>query len=547
MKQIVLFLLISTSIFAQNPTKFEKVRITSNTTSTTATKVNVQETDGTVNTIAKSDLIEYLEYASAVNLPVTGLEGKIYLTRDNNTLYRWNGTIYAPLSQALTGAENKIPKFGSGGLSNSQLSDNGTKVELYNSTITPQFGIGLKSTFFNTNSEGIKTIQDWQDGSGNVRVSIGDVNNSIAGTALKLIGTQGRGEMVELALMQTNTLPRDYGTTLTTQPTTSNFQIGIRNNNVESVALEIDNSNNKLTYKPKIGGMFSINADGFSPMLTMYNNGGVSEWAIYQGQNPFDDDLHLATKISSSFSDKLKIRQDGITEGFGFKIFSISSPYLLKNGGVSSFLYDSGTMLGVGRTDPTRIVDILAGAGVSPFRAVGVNGNILIDNSGLGINYFSANDSQIFQINGVEKMKINTSGVVSFTEIPTAPTATAGTNTTQIATTAFVNASLGGTVNTLLKKTASGVLGNSNISDNGTIISLNADSNFTGSATFQDIIISNNRLRLKAYTVSTLPVGTQGDTAYVTDATAPTYLGALIGGGAIKCPVFYNGTIWVSH
>jgi len=34
--------------------------------------------------------------------------------------------------------------------------------------------------------------------------------------------------------------------------------------------------------------------------------------------------------------------------------------------------------------------------------------------------------------------------------------------------------------------------------------------------------------------------------AYVTDALAPIYLGTLTGGGAIKCPVFYNGTAWVS-
>jgi len=52
--------------------------------------------------------------------------------------------------------------------------------------------------------------------------------------------------------------------------------------------------------------------------------------------------------------------------------------------------------------------------------------------------------------------------------------------------------------------------------------------------------------RLKSYTVATLPVGTAGDTAYVTDATAPTYLGALTGGGAVVCPVFYNGSAWVS-
>lgn len=60
-------------------------------------------------------------------------------------------------------------------------------------------------------------------------------------------------------------------------------------------------------------------------------------------------------------------------------------------------------------------------------------------------------------------------------------------------------------------------------------------------------LISTNIVRLKGYTVATLPTGTIGDTAYVTDATAPTYLGTLVGGGAINTPVFYNGTAWVSY
>lgn len=58
--------------------------------------------------------------------------------------------------------------------------------------------------------------------------------------------------------------------------------------------------------------------------------------------------------------------------------------------------------------------------------------------------------------------------------------------------------------------------------------------------------ITGTGLRLKTYTVATLPAGTEGDTAYVTDATAPTYLGVLTGGGAVKAPCFYNGSAWVS-
>jgi hypothetical protein len=52
-------------------------------------------------------------------------------------------------------------------------------------------------------------------------------------------------------------------------------------------------------------------------------------------------------------------------------------------------------------------------------------------------------------------------------------------------------------------------------------------------------------VRLKGYTVATLPAGVAGDTAYVTDALAPVFLGAVAGGGAVTCTVFYNGANWV--
>jgi hypothetical protein len=48
------------------------------------------------------------------------------------------------------------------------------------------------------------------------------------------------------------------------------------------------------------------------------------------------------------------------------------------------------------------------------------------------------------------------------------------------------------------------------------------------------------------FTVATLPAGTIGMRTYVTDALAPTFLGVLVGGGAIKSPAFYNGTAWVA-
>jgi hypothetical protein len=53
--------------------------------------------------------------------------------------------------------------------------------------------------------------------------------------------------------------------------------------------------------------------------------------------------------------------------------------------------------------------------------------------------------------------------------------------------------------------------------------------------------------RDQSYNVSGLPENAAlGDRAVVTDATAPTYLGELTGGGEVACPVFFNGTDWVS-
>lgn len=59
-------------------------------------------------------------------------------------------------------------------------------------------------------------------------------------------------------------------------------------------------------------------------------------------------------------------------------------------------------------------------------------------------------------------------------------------------------------------------------------------------------ISATTTIKTGGYTVATLPAGATGDRAYVTDATAPTYLGALTGGGTVVCPVFKNATVWVS-
>lgn len=73
-----------------------------------------------------------------------------------------------------------------------------------------------------------------------------------------------------------------------------------------------------------------------------------------------------------------------------------------------------------------------------------------------------------------------------------------------------------------------------------------ASPTFTGTVT-APLIVSTGVVRLKNYTVATLPTGVQGDTVYVTDQlTAVNAKGAApTGGGTVVCVQFYNGAVWV--
>jgi hypothetical protein len=87
------FLAISQAVPA-DASQFENIQLTNNATDNAALKVSVQDANGVLNTIAKADLVEVLEYSSAAALPTTGQAGKIYVTIDNQRQYRWTGTFY---------------------------------------------------------------------------------------------------------------------------------------------------------------------------------------------------------------------------------------------------------------------------------------------------------------------------------------------------------------------------------------------------------------------------------------------------------------------
>ena len=64
------------------------------------------------------------------------------------------------------------------------------------------------------------------------------------------------------------------------------------------------------------------------------------------------------------------------------------------------------------------------------------------------------------------------------------------------------------------------------------------------------VVDATQPVQLPHYTVATLPAASAAYAncmAVVTDATLPTYNGALVGSGAVVVPVFCDGTSWTSH
>lgn len=82
------------------------------------------------------------------------------------------------------------------------------------------------------------------------------------------------------------------------------------------------------------------------------------------------------------------------------------------------------------------------------------------------------------------------------------------------------------------------VTGNPQLTWNGTSWSFASSVAVTGTLSATTTVSTGN------YTVGTLPAGSAGMRAYVTDANATTFNSTVAAGGSNKLPVFYNGTNW---
>ena len=78
----------------------------------------------------------------------------------------------------------------------------------------------------------------------------------------------------------------------------------------------------------------------------------------------------------------------------------------------------------------------------------------------------------------------------------------------------------------------------------GTGSTTNASTITIGSIVAASATTVNGLLKQNTYTVANLPTGTAGSRSFVTNALAPTFGAAVVGGGAVGIPVYHDGTSW---
>ena len=340
MKKILFLLLSTIAMYGQVPadaTPLENIQITNNTTDNSATKVNVQSTDGTINTIPKSDLVNVVEVNDVPTLPLVGEVGKIYVVKNVNKIYRWNGTFY----QELAGSD--------------------------------------------------------------------------------ISGLQAQIDLKENAFSKNTAFNKNFGTTVGTV--------------VEGGTLG-SNAYNSTAYLPLTGGTLSGALNGtsanFSSSVTVGGNissNGAKGLVLTNGSTwEISTDLNNLYFNEAGISTRMQIAKTTGAVTIGSSVTATSF-----NG--SATLTGTPTAptatVGTNTTQVATTAFVLANASVTPNATTSVKGIVKLAGDLGGTADLPTVPALVTKANLASP---------ALTGTPTAPTATAGTNTTQIATTAFVQA-----------------------------------------------------------------------------------------------------------
>ena len=547
MKKILLLLLLATfSIQAQTlqtPT-YGNVKLKNNTTDNSATKVNVQSTDGTINTISKSDLVNVVEVNGVPTLPLVGEVGKIYVVKNVNKIYRWNGTFYQELAGSdISGLQAQIDLKAN---DSDVLHKTGNETKTGNLSIIGTTSVksanpkGSFHVFTGTSGSDID-LADQENGS----ISFSNSGGSTASPAITsksndangltiLTGTNNTNPLYDMGFQVSENDNTDFST-LTTKA------YSFKRHNIDLLTM-LRNGNSTFLGNVKSSG-FNTDTGTYlngtkipfaGGSASFYNSRTITTHAHYgflensdldyagvgvQGNASFNDNINIigiqnadhhysyqsyphynntgtTTKLGGFFM------QPDVNSGIITNLFEFEANNPTGSGGVitnlhglhireltrgtnnyaiftegatPSFIggaYLGNNKIGIGGTiTPTANLEV-----IDSNQTTSGDGNVTIrttdsqaaDKGGLltfGGSYSGTSRTIFGGISGrkenstngniagylslysssptiglVEAARINSNGTTNFNYSVTAPTATAGTNTTQIATTAFVQA-----------------------------------------------------------------------------------------------------------
>jgi hypothetical protein len=234
--------------------------------------------------------------------------------------------------------------------------------------------------------------------------------------------------------------------------------------------------------------------------------------------------------------------------GTGLSTIPTNGQLLIGNGTgytLNTLGYGAGILvtngLGTITVANTGALSNLAGTGISVSSATGnvtvANNGVLSIIAGTGISA-SSTTGNVTITNTLPDLTVALTGAGTTTVTGTYPNFTITSNDAFVGTVTSVSGT--GSVNGI---TLSGAVTSSgNLTLGGALSGVSLTTQVSGI-----LPVANGGTGAgAAYTVATLPTaGTQGRRAWVTDALAPAFGAAPVGGGAVVIPVFDNGTIWV--
>ena len=422
---------------------------------------------------------DVLEYTNLAGFPATGVTGKIYVDLATNKIYRWSGSTYIEVSPTVGTIWGGI----TGTLSNQTDLQDALNLKVPYSGATSDVNLGANNLIVNNIFDGFSSV-------------------TASGTQIILTVASVPSYLVSGSGGQTFKLPN-----ATTIP---NGTVYVFNNNQSSGAISVNNNSNSLVKSIPSGGYAlielidnstaagswdthfqapsnvswstntfdyagSITSATWNGVVVTPNRGGTGQSTYTDGQ------LLIGNSTGNTLSKSTLTAGTGIAITNGSGTITISSTITQYTdalarasiSGSTGISYNSTT--GVITNTITQYTDALARASLSFTAGSGAY------NSTTGVITIPTNNSQL--TNGANYITLtslsatspivytNTTGVIS---IPVATTSVNGYLSSTDWTTFNNKANaLSGTTNTLAKFTSSSAIGNSNITDSGSLITFN--------------------------------------------------------------------------